>query len=83
MRRFRGTVREGGRRGLAALAGAIFALAAGAAHAQVDENENPPPPPPPKIDGPVLGIVYENTFGSRHEVVKRYGDRLEALYRAN
>ena len=42
-----------------------------------------PPPPPPKIDGPVLGIVYENTFGSRHEVVKRYGDRLEALYRAN
>ena len=39
--------------------------------------------PPPKIDGPVLGIVYENTFGSRHEVVKRYGDRLEALYRAN
>ena len=47
VRRFRGTVREGGRRGLAALAGAIFALAARAAHAQVDENENPPVPPPP------------------------------------
>ena len=52
----------GGRRGLAALAGAIFALAVGAAHTQADENRTSAIL---RNDGPVLGIVYENTFGRR------------------
>ena len=52
----------GGRRGLAALAGAIFALAVGAAHAQADASRTSAIL---RNDGPVLGIVYEDTFGRR------------------
>ena len=59
---------SGGRRGLAALAGAIFALAAGMAHVQADENQLLDAGAVSAIlrnDGLVLGIEYENTFGRR------------------